>query len=93
MARMKLKARIGQTVRRKRAMGARARIISGAKTMKTVANARPRHKFVVSRFRPEDFKCDGLRSYAHYRDLGVKDATRGMVVPHVIRFVEPCDPK
>ncbi len=56
--------------------------------------AKPRpHKFVVSRLRPEDFKSDGLRTYAQYRDLGVKDATNGMAVAHVIRFVGECDPK
>jgi mannose-6-phosphate isomerase-like protein (cupin superfamily) len=53
----------------------------------------PLHKFLVKKFRAEDFRGDGLRSYAHYRDLGVKDATRGMVVAHVIRFTKPCDPK
>lgn len=58
----------------------------------TSAKRRP-HKFVVSRLQPEDFKSDGLRTYAHYRDLGIKDATNGMAVAHVIRFVGPCDPK
>ena len=37
--------------------------------------------------RNEDFKADGLRSYAHYRDLGVKDATNGMALAHVVRFI------
>lgn len=31
------------------------------------------------------FKADGLRSYFEYRDLGIKDATDGQVVAHVIR--------
>src|SRR5262245_58194673 len=57
------------------------------------AKARPVHKFLVKKFRPQDFKSDGLRAYAQYRDLGVKDATRGMVVAHVIRLVGSCDPK
>ena len=52
-----------------------------------------KHKFVVSHLRDEDFKSDGLRTYAQYRDLGVKDATNGMAVAHVIRFVGECDPK
>ncbi len=43
--------------------------------------------------RNEDFKSDGLRTYAQYRDLGIKDATNGMAVAHVIRFVGACDPK
>ena len=57
--------------------------------------AKPRrpHKFVVSHLRSKDFKSDGLRTYAQYRDLGVKDATNGMAVAHVIRFVGQCDPK
>jgi mannose-6-phosphate isomerase-like protein (cupin superfamily) len=51
------------------------------------------HKFLVKKFRPEDFRSEGLRRYAQYRDLGVKDATRGMVIAHVIRLLGPCDPK
>ena len=57
------------------------------------AEAQRPHKFVRAIFRPEDFKTDGLRTYAQYRDLGVKDATHGMAVAHVIRFVGQCDPK
>ncbi len=59
---------------------------------KASATRRP-HKFVVSHLRPEDFKIDGLRTYAKYRDLGIKDATNGMAVAHVIQFIGPCDPK
>ena len=55
--------------------------------------ARRQHKFVASHLMPDAFKPDGLRTYAHYRDLGVKDATRGMALAHVIRFVGKCDPK
>jgi mannose-6-phosphate isomerase-like protein (cupin superfamily) len=51
------------------------------------------HKFVASHLKPGAFKADGLRTYAHYRDLGIKDATRGMALAHVIRFVGECDPK
>jgi hypothetical protein len=54
--------------------------------------ARRQHKFVASHLTPDAFKADGLRAYAHYRDLGVKDATRGMALAHVIRFVGKCDP-
>jgi len=58
-------------------------------------SARPRrpHEFLINHLREEDFKPDGLRPYARYRDLGVKDATHGMAVAHVIRFQSPCDPK
>jgi mannose-6-phosphate isomerase-like protein (cupin superfamily) len=51
------------------------------------------HEFLVNHLREEDFKSDGLRPYARYRDLGVKDATHGMAVAHVIRFQGPSDPK
>jgi mannose-6-phosphate isomerase-like protein (cupin superfamily) len=57
------------------------------------AKAKRQHKFVASHLGPGAFKADGLRTYAHYRDLGVKDATRGMALAHVIRFVGQCDPK
>jgi len=52
-----------------------------------------RHKFVASHLSPSAFKADGLRTYAHYRDLGIKDATQGAALAHVIRFVGQCDPK
>jgi uncharacterized RmlC-like cupin family protein len=90
MPRTKAKMRGSATTTHKSAARTRTRIKSSAKT---AVKVRPAHKFLVKRFLPQDFKGDGLRTYAHYRDLGVKDATRGMVVAHVIRFVEPCDPK
>jgi quercetin dioxygenase-like cupin family protein len=34
-----------------------------------------------------------LRTYANYRDLGIAQATNGMVRAHVIRFIPPCRPK
>jgi hypothetical protein len=37
-----------------------------------------------------DFKDNGLRPYARYRDLGVAEATGGLVHAHVIRMVPPC---
>ena len=38
----------------------------------------------------DDFKANGLRPYARYRDLGVADATGGLVHAHVIRMLPPC---
>lgn len=38
----------------------------------------------------EDFKANGLRTYAKYRDLGVEKASGGLVQAHVIRMVPPC---
>jgi mannose-6-phosphate isomerase-like protein (cupin superfamily) len=89
MATPKLKNR-QPTKTRKRTARSPAR---AKRATKVAAKAKPRHRFSVKRFRPEDFKGDGLRTYAHYRDLGVRDATRGMVVAHAIRFVEPCEPE
>jgi hypothetical protein len=47
--------------------------------------------FVVSRSAgDEDFKSDGLRPYAKYRDFGFAKATEGMVHAHVIKLIGPC---
>jgi hypothetical protein len=54
--------------------------------------ARPPQRFVASHHREEDFQ-GGLRTYAKYRDLGIADATNGMVRAHVIRFIPPCRPQ
>ena len=54
--------------------------------------ARPKHAFTVSHLDEADFNT-GLRSYAHYRDLGIAKATNGMALAHVVRFVPPCDPR
>ena len=42
-------------------------------------------KFMVKHFKDSQFKSRGLRTYFEYRDLGIKRATRGKVVAHVIR--------
>ena len=54
--------------------------------------ARPRQRIAVSHHREEDFKADGLRTYAHYRNLGIADATHGLAQAHVIRLIGPCNP-
>jgi hypothetical protein len=54
--------------------------------------ARPKQRVAVSHHREEDFKADGLRAYATYRDLGFADATSGLAQAHVIRLIGPCDP-
>jgi uncharacterized RmlC-like cupin family protein len=46
--------------------------------------------FVVSHLDEADFKADGLRTYARYRDLGIAAATGGLCQAHVIRFTPPC---
>jgi hypothetical protein len=57
-----------------------------------VKRARPKQRIAISHHRDEDFKADGLRTYAHYRDLGVADASGGAARAHVIRLIGPCDP-
>jgi quercetin dioxygenase-like cupin family protein len=42
-------------------------------------------RFSVSHRKKAKFARRGLRSYFEYRDLGIKRATRGKVVAHVIR--------
>ncbi|QAU46242.1 cupin domain-containing protein [Bradyrhizobium guangzhouense] len=54
--------------------------------------ARPRQRIAISHHREEDFKADGLRAYAKYRDLGIAAASHGLAQAHVIRLQGPCDP-
>ena len=42
-------------------------------------------RFSVNHRKGSKFERRGLRSYFEYRDLGIKRATRGKVVAHVIR--------
>lgn len=46
--------------------------------------------FTVSHLNESDFKADGLRSYALYRDLGIATATGGLCQAHVLRLLSPC---
>jgi len=69
--------------------------VSAAKktTPKAVkSKARPKQRIAISHHREEDFKADGLRSYAHYRDLGIAEASHGLAQAHVIRLIGPCNP-
>jgi hypothetical protein len=55
--------------------------------------ARPKQRIAISHHREEDFKADGLRTYAKYRDLGIADASHGLARAHVIRLMGPCNPE
>jgi hypothetical protein len=68
-------------------------IKSKGRSAPTKAKARPKQRIAVSHHREEDFRADGLRAYAHYRDLGIKDATHGLAQAHVIRLLGPCNPQ
>jgi hypothetical protein len=65
----------------------------GRSATATKPKARPKQRIAISHHREEDFKTDGLRAYAKYRDLGIKDATHGLAQAHVIRLVGPCNPE
>jgi mannose-6-phosphate isomerase-like protein (cupin superfamily) len=84
---------------RKTAAKSTARKTIKAKDRKTKARApapakraRPKQRIAISHYRDEDFKADGLRAYAHYRELGIADATHGLAQAHVIRLIGPCNP-
>jgi hypothetical protein len=62
------------------------------KAPKAKAKAPSKHTFTFSHYREEDFRNDGLRNYASYRDLGMSKATQGRLQAHVIRMIPPCNP-
>ena len=41
--------------------------------------------FMVSHLSTTEFKSDGLRKFLQYRDLGIKAATKGNMLAHIIR--------
>ncbi len=75
----------------RKAIKSKARSAPAAKP-KAKSAARPKQRIAISHHREEDFKADGLRTYAKYRDLGIADATHGLAQAHVIRLVGPCNP-
>jgi hypothetical protein len=71
---------------------ARRKLASKGGAAMPAKRARPKQRIAISHHRDEDFKADGLRAYAQYRDLGVADASGGVARAHVIRLIGPCDP-
>jgi uncharacterized RmlC-like cupin family protein len=71
---------------------ARRKLKSKGRVAAPVKRARPKQRVAISHHREEDFKADGLRTYAKYRDLGIADASGGAARAHVIRLMGPCDP-
>src|ERR1700722_12649252 len=63
-----------------------------ARVQPAARRGRPKQRIAISHYRDEDFKADGLRSYAHYRDLGVPEASHGLAQAHVLRLTGPCNP-
>jgi len=91
-ARVKPKAKQVRKSQRKAGRKTAARRSRGAakRAGKNKYRAR-RQSFTASHHRADAFE-QGLRRYAHYRDLGIAGATSGMVRAHVIKMVPPCDP-
>ena len=71
---------------------ARKKLASKGRAPLAAKRARPKQRVAISHHREEDFKADGLRTYAKYRDLGIVDATHGLARAHVIRLIGPCNP-
>ena len=74
----------------RKAVKAKARTTTAKSSAKKPA--RPKQRIAISHHREEDFKADGLRAYAKYRDLGIAAASHGLAQAHVIRLQGPCDP-
>jgi mannose-6-phosphate isomerase-like protein (cupin superfamily) len=66
---------------------------SKARTVPAAQPRRPKQQVAISHYRDEDFKTNGLRAYAQYRDLGIAAATHGLAQAHVIRLIGPCNPQ
>ncbi|MCK1744886.1 cupin domain-containing protein [Bradyrhizobium sp. 139] len=96
----KVKSRSAAQAAVKKRSGSKAAARSSArKAVKTKARsvapkktARPKQRIAISHHREEDFKADGLRAYAKYRDLGIAAASHGLAQAHVIRLQGPCNP-
>src|ERR1700739_2920244 len=71
---------------------ARKKLKSKARAVPVAKRNRPKQRIAISHYRDEDFKADGLRAYAQYRDLGVAAASNGLAQAHVIRLIGPCNP-
>jgi mannose-6-phosphate isomerase-like protein (cupin superfamily) len=71
---------------------ARKKLKSKGRAAPPAKRARPKQRIAISHYRDEDFKADGLRTYAHYRDLGIAAASHGLAQAHVIRLIGPCNP-
>jgi len=69
---------------------AKRRAVRAARVAKKAAPRRKPQRFTVAHARDGEFKIDGLRPYARYRDLGIAAASAGLCQAHVIRFISPC---
>ena len=91
---------VAKTVKTPKKVSA-AKAIQSKKTKSTLSAIKPLKIPKTTRWTAQDFMVQhlkngkfktGLRSYAAYRDLGVHQATDGVVQAHVIRLLGACDP-
>src|SRR3981189_1666829 len=68
---------------------ARKTIKSKAHVSASKHKVRPQQRIAISHHREEDFKADGLRTYAQYRHLGIADTSHGLAQAQVIRLFSP----
>ena len=92
MARKKPTSRAASRTGAQKKSSARKPLKGRGRAPAPVKRARPKQRIAISHYRDEDFKADGLRAYAHYRDLGIADASHGLAQAHVIRLIGPCNP-
>jgi uncharacterized RmlC-like cupin family protein len=85
-----LRKAVSQKTSRAAKPSARGRVTAAPKR-KTKPAGRSKQIFVASHPSPDAFE-QGLRRYAHYRDLGIAAATNGLARAHVIKMIPPCDP-
>jgi len=71
---------------------ARKKLKAKGRAQPVAKRLRPKQRIAISHYRDEDFKADGLRAYAQYRDLGIAAASQGLARAHVIRLIGPCNP-
>ena len=71
---------------------ARKKLTAKGRVQPPAKRVRPKQRIAISHHRDEDFKADGLRAYAQYRDLGIAEASQGLARAHVIRLIGPCNP-
>jgi mannose-6-phosphate isomerase-like protein (cupin superfamily) len=81
-----------KTIKGRSVPAAKSKTTSKTTSATSKPKARPKQRIAISHHRDEDFKSDGLRTYAQYRDLGIADASHGLAQAHVIRLIGPCNP-
>jgi hypothetical protein len=85
------KAASGRTPAKKASPAAKPAARRPAVKKARSVDPRKRHTFLIKHFEGDsDFRNDGHRAYAFYRDLGLAKATNGMAQAHIIRMVPPC---